>query len=533
MPLFGTDGARIGYEVHDGPTDAPPLILIHGFTASPASFVSNIPGLRERFKVITVELLGHGSSDAPTELAPYAPDAAVARLDGLFDHLGIETPLVCGHSLGGALALRFALDRPSRLSGLVVINSNSAAGTPEWRENARQNMKELAARVRAEGSGFMRTTRLYPAQSKRLPPEARRLLTEDFDRLRPEGIAGTAEGLTIAVNSFERLGELKTPTLVVIGDRDRDFVQNAPRFLVRMPSELVETFTIEGAGHAANLEQPEVFNRALFAFAERLGYIETGEAPPPMAPPLSVPDDSALLDPDGDEFGPTLYASAIGSLRAGGRQAFLAIAGSGLIVAGAALLIAAFLAGGDGDSGGRVAADVDAGRTSTPTPLAQAAGVRTAALPTVTLTPAVSASGTQPAAATNTQAAAAPATTTPTARPTATPKAQPTATPTAEPTVTNTPPPTPSPTPSGPSVSISGPSSGQPGSLLTFSVAESPAAITRTWSASNGASAAHSAAFSVIFSSPGCHSVSVTAIFPDGVTRSASRTIAVGVGSCS
>jgi hypothetical protein len=223
-----------------------------------------------------------------------------------------------------------------------------------------------------------------------------------------------------------------------------------------------------------------------------------------------------------------LYASAIASLRARGRQAALIAAGSALIVSGGALLVAAFLVGGDGNNGGRVAASVDS--TSTPTPVEQAAGVRTTApaTPTPANTVAPDASPTQALVAAETAVVA-----TPTAiPPAATPTQVPAATSTLAPSPTVLPTPTSSPTPSGPSVSISGPVAGQPGAALTFAAFENPAAITRSWSASNGASAAHASAFTVTFATTGCHSVTVTAIFPGGVTRSATRIVAVGVDTC-
>ena len=65
MPQFGEPGQRIGYEVLPHPESAPPLLLFHGFSASPAAFMLNLPALTKKFKVVTVDLLGHGESDAP------------------------------------------------------------------------------------------------------------------------------------------------------------------------------------------------------------------------------------------------------------------------------------------------------------------------------------------------------------------------------------------------------------------------------------------------------------------------------------
>ncbi|MEO9256574.1 MAG: alpha/beta fold hydrolase, partial [Tepidiformaceae bacterium] len=281
MPLYGSPGEQISYMVYPSAKDgAPPLVLVHGFTASAASFDANIAGLRKHFELIVVELLGHGDSEAPAESAPYGPGPAVQRLLDLFDALGHDKVLLCGHSLGGALALRLALDAPDRLLGLVVINSNSAAGTPEWREQARPGMATMAARVRAEGTDFMRKTRLYPAHSKRLDERSRAMLMRDFDRLSPDAVAGTAEALVVDVNAFERLDKLTVPTLIVLGDRDAPFVASAPAFVARLPQHLLRTARLEGAGHAANIEQPAEFEAAVLAFASELGLVPVPQSQP-------------------------------------------------------------------------------------------------------------------------------------------------------------------------------------------------------------------------------------------------------------
>lgn len=267
--LFGPEGARIAYEVTGS---GPPLLLVHGFTASRASFLENVASLARHFTVINTELLGHGDSDAPLALEPYGPGPAVERLAALTRSLGFERFLLCGHSLGGALGLRFALDHPGRLSGLVIINSNSAAGTVAWREQARAGMRAMAARVRRDGVAAMRDSWLYPARSTRLPAAAREALQRDFDRLTPQGLANTAEALVCDVNCAERLHELRVPTLYVFGDRDRQVGESLPGFLARLPAGLVELVTLEGAGHAANLERPREFEAALLAFSRRLSW---------------------------------------------------------------------------------------------------------------------------------------------------------------------------------------------------------------------------------------------------------------------
>jgi pimeloyl-ACP methyl ester carboxylesterase len=437
MPLFGNEGEQIGYEVYAHPKGAPPLILLHGFTASSASFMSNLDGLAERFTVVTVDLLGHGASDAPEDPAPYRPEPACQRLAGLLDHLGYDRVLVCGHALGGALAIRFALDYPDRVAGVVAINANSAAASPRWREENQPRLEELAARVRSDGVEFLRETRLYPARSQRLPLDARVALTRDFDRLTAAGVAGTAEGLVARVNAFERLPELDVPTMIVIGERDQEFAQNAPRLIASLRQNIVQVVTIEDAGHAANLEQPETFNEELIAFAENIGYLE--------------------------------------QVAQKQRRRFIAVLVGGSLVTAAAAFFAAMLLVGRADdeepgfilpdslqtATARAALSVTPGGTTTPTP--PTATGTPGASPTVTITPLPgSPTPTTTPGTTPTPTPVPPNTPTPapTATPTpVTPTATPT-TPTATPTSTPTPPPSPTPTQAPRTIVIQGPDSG-------------------------------------------------------------------------
>ena len=515
MPRFGKPGARIGYTVYPL-AGAPPIVLVHGFTASSASFAANVPELNKRFEVISVELLGHGESDAPVEAAPYAPDEAAARILALLDRLGHEKVLLCGHSLGAALCLRLALDAPQRLAGLVLINSMSAAGTPEWREDARPGMATMAARLRSEGSDFLRQTRLYPAHSKRLDPESRELLMRAFDATDANGLAGTAEGLVIDVNSFERLGELAVPTLVVVGDKDKPFAAAAPAFIGRMPPALVGEVHLEEAGHAANIEQPRAFEAAVVAFAEDLHYLPAAEAIPLPAP--------------GENHR---------------RGSILTGVGGALVVGGLAMLAGAFfVARGNGDNS-PIVASAATGATSTPTPLSLVAGTRSAG-PGAASTAATNLPGTPLPAPSQTAASNGVLTATPlpatpavtaTALPTSTPTATPTATGTATPvppTPTATPVP-PTPTPAGPRASLSGPGSASVGSPVSFVGSSAGGTIIGQpkWTAGSGSIAtANPYAPIITFSQPGCQAVTVTFLFSGGVSKTAAMSVPVGGAKC-
>ncbi len=499
MPLFGEPGERIAYERFPHPGGGPPLYLVHGFTASAASFAANLPGLGEHFTVVTVELLGHGGSDAPRDPAAYAPERAVERVLGLMEALGDERALICGHSLGGAVALRCALAAPERFAGLVIINSASAAGTPAWAAAAREGMLALAARVRAEGTAFLKGTRLYPAHSRRLDPASRALLVRDFERLTPEGLAGTAEGLIPAVNAFERLPGLRVPVLVVAGERDRDFLEVLPAFLARLPHGLARVVRLPGAGHAANLEAPQAFEAAVVEFAREVGLL----APPPG-----------------------------GAGRRAGSQA-LGVAGGVLVAAGLGMLAAALVVGSLGrDGGGRVfVAEPEPSPTAAFT--TAVAGTRTA-VPLAPGEPLATPTGRGGAAAPPATPGALPSpvpTPAPTRAPAGAAPPEPTATPTATATPTSTPVPPPTPTPAGPYAAIAGPVRVEAGASATYYDASNPTPLRVTWVTPAGTFRdVHGV--TVTFPAAGCYGIAMEALFPDGAVRSAVLNVAAGDAAC-
>ncbi len=494
MPLFGAPGERIGYELYPHPDGAPPLLLIHGFTASKASFEVNLNGLREHFTVITAELLGHGDSDAPADPVFYRPDRAVRRILQLLDHLGYQRVLLCGHSLGGALALRIALEAQEWIAGLVVINSSSAAGDPAWRDAAHPRMLEMGARLREEGTEFMKTTRLYPAHSKRLDPLSRELLTRDFDRLKPEGLAGTAESLVVDVNVWERHPVLAVPMLLVVGERDADFAPNADAFIERFPPDLTRVVRLPHAGHAANIEQPQEFEQALVDFAREIAYL-----PMPAKP--------------------------------GDTNRMLTALGGSLVVAGIGLLAAAimFTGGDDKKDNGQVlaAAPETAQAAPSQTSLAGVAGTR-ATGPAQAVTPGANTTVTTPVAS----ATSAPAATATPLAPTAT-KAAATQAPanTPEPAATPTVVPSTTATPSGPRAVINGPSTANVGDSIGLSDASSPATLTRKWVLPTGTNNGD-AGVSFKPTVPGCYTVTMTAYFTAGPPLSVTKLISVGGVAC-
>jgi pimeloyl-ACP methyl ester carboxylesterase len=237
----------------DGPTDAPPIVFLHG------AIVGNIWGpqvraLRDRFRCITVDLPGHGRLAS----TPFSFDAAVAAVTGVIDACVQDRAIVVGLSLGGYVGMATAAAAPDRVRGLVVADASlepSGLAGPGVLAYALLLHWLPARLVRSVNVGLFRR-----AYGRAVTAE----LAEGFDAR-----AGGRSVLALVRQRFrERLRAYGGPVLILNGDRDVVFVAGERRFVAGLPNVRVER--ISGAGHLSNLDRPDDFTAAIVRFAASL-----------------------------------------------------------------------------------------------------------------------------------------------------------------------------------------------------------------------------------------------------------------------
>ena len=252
------------YEVHEGP--GPFLLLVHGMLSSRAQWSPNLAALGRVSRPVVVELLGHGRSPSPEEPRAYTPSGYVEAFEEIRAELGVETWIVCGQSLGAALTLRYALDLPDRIRAQIFTNSNSALAEGGWEGAVRPFMEEQARRLEAEGRGALERLAIHPRRSRSLPREIRDALVADCALHDPRGIALTGLHTVPGSSVRKRIHQNRVPSLLVVGDREKRFAPQAAFAKKTMPHlEVVRT----EAGHAVNLEAPEVFDAVVTSFVRR------------------------------------------------------------------------------------------------------------------------------------------------------------------------------------------------------------------------------------------------------------------------
>src|SRR5690349_3403754 len=97
-----------------------PLVLLHGFSGSGANWSEHVEAFAQEFRVVAIDLLGHGQTDSPPDPARYAMERAAADLIAILDALDMPTVHLLGYSMGGRLALYTALTYPGRFNRLIL-----------------------------------------------------------------------------------------------------------------------------------------------------------------------------------------------------------------------------------------------------------------------------------------------------------------------------------------------------------------------------------------------------------------------------
>ena len=255
------------WEVHSG--QGPFLLLVHGFLCSRAQWTPNLDALGSVCRPVVVELYGHGRSPSPEDVGAYTPAAYVRVLDAIRAELGAASWFVGGGSLGGALALRYALTRPEVVQGVIFTNSMAAFAPTDQIEQRLREGARSAARVRLRGMREIDRIRVHPRHARRLPGEIHKALLEDARLLDTEGVANTMRHTTPRASVRGDLATIRVPALLACGRFERRFRPHRD-FAARMPGLAVVDMD---AGHAVNMQAADQFNSAVIDFVS--AYVRT------------------------------------------------------------------------------------------------------------------------------------------------------------------------------------------------------------------------------------------------------------------
>lgn len=231
------NGIQLAYDINGN--KAPAILLIHGFGLDRSIWMDLTSAHLGEQLVILPDLRGHGESDAIQ--GPYLMSTLAEDLALLLDILSVEKAIVCGHSMGGYVALAFAEQYPHRLAGLGLITTNAQADSDEKR-SGRYAMIE---QVKQHGSLAVAKS-LAPRLSddQTIVQQAHRLIHETD----PDGLIGALGGMAERPDRRELLTKIDVPALVVAGEADQiTDLDEAKVMAESLPRG--EFLALPGAGH--------------------------------------------------------------------------------------------------------------------------------------------------------------------------------------------------------------------------------------------------------------------------------------------
>lgn len=246
-----------------------PLLLLHGFTGRGSGWGAHATAFARQFRVIVVDLPGHGRSGMPRDPARASVERTADDLAAILARIGCDRAHVVGYSLGARVALRLAVAHPEAVRRLVLESPSAGLATEAERVARRTADADLAARIERDGiEAFVDAWEREPVfASHALLSRARaaRLRSERL-RNRPAALAASLRGS--GQGSMEplhdRLPGVRTPTLVITGARDPTGRARAETVASMIPGTRLEI--LAGAGHTPHLERPAIFRSLVLTF---------------------------------------------------------------------------------------------------------------------------------------------------------------------------------------------------------------------------------------------------------------------------
>jgi len=256
MAFFEHEGCSLHYEEYG---QGEPLVLLHGLGSSCQDWELQVPELARHYRLILMDMRGHGRSDKPRDgysIATFSED-----LLALLEHLQTGPVHVVGLSMGGMVGFQFAVDHPDWLRSLCIVNS-----APEVKRRTRGDWIwwakrwSLARLLSVETIGKGLAERLFPKpqqadlrhkMAQRWARNDKRAYLASFDAIVDWGVA-------------ERINQIRCPTLVISADHDYTPVDLKERYVRLIPQARLAV--IEDSRHATTLDQPHVFNQTLLHF---------------------------------------------------------------------------------------------------------------------------------------------------------------------------------------------------------------------------------------------------------------------------
>jgi len=244
--------------------DGIPIVFIHGFPLNQSIWQTQIEGLSEQARIITLDLRGFGDSQATQE--EYSMDLLANDLAYFLDSINVVAPIFAGLSMGGYVALAFCKRYARWLSGLVLIATRATSDSKEAK-NSRDKLTFVVKEQGLEPVVDLLLPKMLSPKTITEKPEIVKELRKIMLKSSIDGVVGSLQGMKNRSDYSTILSQLDLPTMVIHGMDDLLIspkeAQNTAKVIPNAQLEL-----IPDAGHMVNMEQPQHFNKLMVDFIQ-------------------------------------------------------------------------------------------------------------------------------------------------------------------------------------------------------------------------------------------------------------------------
>jgi pimeloyl-ACP methyl ester carboxylesterase/tetratricopeptide (TPR) repeat protein len=251
-------GVRLRY-AYQGDPNGEPVILLHGYTDSWFSFSQILPLLDQKYRVYTLDQRGHGDSDRP--VGGYAMEQFAADVVAFMDAMKIKQATIVGHSMGSFVAQHVAVDAPERVKRMVLV---ATATTIHTNDLVRQLQREINALPNPVPEKFVYDFQVSTAFQP-LSNDFFHAVMKESMKL-PANVWREVMTEMMSPDAGVELKKIKTPTLILWGDRDFFPRSEQDALTSRIPNAVLKVY--KDTGHALHWERPEKFASDLKLFME-------------------------------------------------------------------------------------------------------------------------------------------------------------------------------------------------------------------------------------------------------------------------
>jgi 2-succinyl-6-hydroxy-2,4-cyclohexadiene-1-carboxylate synthase len=261
--IITSDSVKINFE-HFNSFDSQKdnVLLMHGYTGSLEDWRDIYPNLDERFNYVGIDLIGHGKSDSPTNIEKYKAGSLVNQIQDILDKLSIIKVIILGYSMGGRVALNFAVSHPQKIMGLILESTSAGIKNEKDRKERIDRDEELVSYI--EENGTEKFAEHWMAQDifntqRRFSDEKLQKIMRRIAQNSKRGLANTLRGFGTGTMPYfaENLNLIQSPILLISGELDTKYCELSSVLEDKFPN--AKNAVIKNAGHNTHLEEPEQF----------------------------------------------------------------------------------------------------------------------------------------------------------------------------------------------------------------------------------------------------------------------------------